>query len=153
MNLNIYDDNLLVNKKMRLWVQISPGSNEPIYLQIAAQISEAIAKGELAAGDQLPTVRKLAGELVINPNTVARAYNVLEGQGLIVSKIGAGTFVTDPRHRDKDASRLHILAERMDNVIIQALNLGLNQQTITELFHTRLTNLVSYTDSGKQKNE
>ena len=54
---------------MALWIQISSGSGKPIYVQVAEQISEAIAKSELASGDKLPAVRKLAAELVINPNT------------------------------------------------------------------------------------
>lgn len=138
---------------MALWIQISPGSGKPIYAQIVAQISQAIAQGELSAGDKLPAVRKLAGELVINPNTVARAYSVLEREGLLVSKTGAGTFVSDPKLRDKDASQLHILAERMENVIIQAVNIGLSQKDIEKMFNKRLKNFVGNAENRKQKDE
>jgi len=73
---------------MALWIQISTGSNEPLYAQIMTQISRAIAKGQIKAGDRLPAVRKLASELVINPNTVAKAYMHLEQAKLVVTKTG-----------------------------------------------------------------
>ena len=123
---------------MALWLQISPGSHEPIYTQIVGQISRAIAKGEISPGDKLPAVRKLAAELVINPNTVARAYTLLDRQGLVASKTGAGTFVTDPALADRDASQLNVLAERIDNVITQAMNLGMSHEEVTRLFRARL---------------
>jgi GntR family transcriptional regulator len=128
---------------MGVWIQITSGSSEPIYSQIVAQINEAVARGDLAAGDKLPAVRKLAQELVINPNTVARAYTLLEQQGLVSSKIGSGTFVTDPKLRDKDAGKLNLLAERIDNVLSQGLNLGLSADELRELFDLRLKNFIT----------
>ena len=122
---------------MTLWIQITPGANEPLYGQVVRQISEAIAMGRLCGGDKLPPVRKLATELVINPNTVARAYSQLEQAGLVTTKTGAGTFVTDPKLRDADAAQLSILADRMDNLISQSLNLGLSQEETTEMFNRR----------------
>ena len=123
---------------MALWLQISPGSNDPIYAQIVTQISRAIANSELAPGDKLPAVRKLAGELVINPNTVARAYGVLEQQGLVSTKTGSGTFAANPALRGSDAGQLNVLADRMDNVIAQAINIGLRPGQITGMFEARL---------------
>ena len=122
---------------MTLWIQITPGANEPLYSQIVRQISEAVAKGRLCPGDKLPPVRKLATELVINPNTVAGAYSRLEQAGLVTKKTGAGTFVTDPALRNKDAAQISILADRMDNLISQSLNLGLSQDEATEMFKSR----------------
>ena len=123
---------------MALWLQISPGSDEPIYAQIVGQIGRAIATGELAPGDKLPPVRRLAGELVINPNTVARAYRLLEQQGLVSTKTGSGTYAADPALRGTDAGQLNVLAERMDNVIAQAINLGFRPDQITGMFEARL---------------
>ncbi|MCK4275691.1 MAG: GntR family transcriptional regulator, partial [Phycisphaerae bacterium] len=117
---------------------ISPGSNDPIYVQIVDQIGRAIATGELTVGNKLPPIRQLAGELVINPNTVARAYGVLEQRGLVSTKTGAGTFVTDPALRDTDAGQLNVLAERMDNVISQGINLGLAPGQIAEMLQGRM---------------
>ncbi len=68
-------------------------SSEPIYLQIARQVEQLVAKGELKLGDQLPTVRELATELRINYNTVGRAYHVLDETRLISSQRGRGTYI------------------------------------------------------------
>ena len=128
---------------MALWIQILPGSGEPIYVQVAEQISEAIAKGELASGDKLPAVRKLAAELVINPNTVARAYSRLEQAGLVTTKTGSGTFVSDPKLRRSDAADINILAERMHTLITRGLNLGLEADDLITLFEDRLAKFVN----------
>lgn len=138
---------------MALWIQISPGSNDPIYAQIVSQISRSIANGELSAGDKLPAVRKLAAELVINPNTAARAYTILEQQGLVSTKTGSGTFVTDPKMRDRDPGQFNILTERMDNIITQGINIGLTAEHLDKTFKTRLTKFGRTADKGKQKNE
>jgi GntR family transcriptional regulator len=127
---------------MGLWIQITPGSNEPVYIQVAEQISETIAKGQLASGDKLPAVRKLAAELVINPNTVARAYSRLEQAGLVTTKTGSGTFVADPKLRKADAADINILTERMDTLITRGLNLGLAAQELTEIFKARLDKFI-----------
>jgi GntR family transcriptional regulator len=127
---------------MGLWIQITPGSSEPVYIQVAEQISETIAKGQLASGDKLPAVRKLAAELVINPNTVARAYSRLEQAGLVTTKTGSGTFVADPKLRRADAADINILTERMDTLITRGLNLGLAAQELTEIFKARLDKFI-----------
>ncbi len=136
---------------MALWIQISPGSAEPIYIQVAEQISEAIAKGQLASGDKLPSVRKLAAELVINPNTAARAYSHLEQAGLVTTKTGSGTFVSDPRLRRTDATDVNILTDRMDNIIVRGLNLGLNDQDLTAMFKARIGRFVSESKRSEGK--
>ena len=72
----------------------NPALGVPIYLQLMEQVKHAIETGALRPGDQLPGIRPLAEELVINPNTVAKAYRDLERQGLVVARQGRGTFVT-----------------------------------------------------------
>jgi GntR family transcriptional regulator len=136
---------------MALWIQISPGSDKPIYVQIVEQISEAIAKNELATGDRLPAVRKLAAELVINPNTVARAYSVLEQAKLVTTKTGSGTFVSDPRLHSCDAADINMLAERMDTLITRGLNLGLEARDLVAMFTDRIDKFVSKQRSEKEK--
>ena len=128
---------------MVLWIQISAGSNEPIYMQIVSQISEAIAKGEISAGQKLPAMRKLAAELVINPNTVARAYNELEQAGLITTKTGSGTFVNDPKLRTFDAANINILAERMDSIVTRGINLGINAPDLAAMFRDRVDRFIN----------
>lgn len=138
---------------MTLWMQISSGSETPIYLQLVEQVSRAIARGELRTGDKLPAVRVLAAELVINPNTVARAYTLLEQSGLVTTKTGSGTFVSDPALRHADAAEINILAERMDTLITRAVNLGLSRTELTELFDQRLARFASQLDKGKTEND
>jgi len=123
---------------MGIWIQIQPGSDKAVYTQIMDQISEAIARGRLKIGDKLPAVRKLATELVINPNTVARAYSLLEQSGVVDTKKGAGTFVSDPKLRHRDAGDLNLLTERMDTVIARALTLGLSPDEISSVFSERM---------------
>lgn len=123
---------------MTIWIQIASGSKEPIYKQVVEQIAAAIARGQLSPGDKLPAVRNLAAELVVNPNTVAKAYTILEQQGLVATKTGAGTFVTSPHTRDYDSSQLNIINERLDNAISQLVNSGFSRQQILEMFADRL---------------
>ena len=122
---------------MALWIQITAGSNKPVYKQIVEQISEAIAKGQVRPSDKLPPVRKLAAELVINPNTVARSYTILEQTGLVNTRTGSGTYVSNPAMRSGSAADTNALAERMDNIIVRGLNLGLNKQQLLEMFEKR----------------
>lgn len=137
---------------MTLWMQISSGSETPIYLQLVEQISGEIAKGELRTGDKLPAVRTLAAELVINPNTVARAYTMLEQSGLVTTKTGSGTYVSNPALRHADAAEINILAERMDTLITRAVNLGLGRTDLVALFEKRLEKFAARLDRGKQEN-
>ena len=123
---------------MGIWIQIQPGSDKAVYTQIMDQIMEAIARGRIRIGDKLPAVRKLAAELVINPNTVARAYTLLEQAGVLVTKKGAGTFVSDPKLRQRDAADLSLLVERMDTIIARAMNLGLSPKEIASVFSERM---------------
>ncbi|NLZ04795.1 MAG: GntR family transcriptional regulator [Phycisphaerae bacterium] len=137
---------------MALWMQISSGSETPIYQQLVEQISGAIARGELRTGDKLPAVRALAAELVINPNTVARAYTLLEQSGLVTTKTGSGTFVSDPALRQVDAAQINTLAERMDTLISRAVNLGLDRSALMALFEKRLEKFAGTLDKGKAEN-
>jgi len=138
---------------MALWIQISPASSKPIYIQVLEQISQAIARGELSSGDKLPAVRKLAAELVINPNTVARAYSCLEQAGLVTTKTGSGTFISDPKLRRSDAADINILTERMDTLITRGLNLGLKANEIIEIFKNRTDKFVHKSKGESKKND
>ncbi len=98
-------------------------SNEPIYLQIARQMEQLVAKGELKLGDQLPTVRELATELRINFNTVGRAYRVLDESRLISTQRGRGTYIweepTEETMKQLKRKSLEELARTYQNEISQ----------------------------------
>jgi len=85
--------------------RIDPRSGVPLYLQLIEQLRHAIEIGALRTGDQLPGMRKLAEELVMNPNTVAKAYREMEHAGLIELRHGAGAFVTVGRPTGSPGSR------------------------------------------------
>jgi GntR family transcriptional regulator len=138
---------------MALWLQISVGSNEPLYAQLVNQISKAIAEGKLKPGDKLPAVRKLASELVINPNTAAKAYTYLEQAKLIITKTGSGTYVADKNERSTDIAEVNCLNERIDNIITHAINLGLEPKDITEMFVSRLEKFSKKLGKTGEKND
>lgn len=89
---------------------LDPTSGVPFYRQVIMQIEMAIAGDRLCTGNQLPTVRALAVDLQINPNTVARAYNELEIRGIVNTQQGTGTFVSEKKMKLTDREREEILA-------------------------------------------
>src|SRR3974377_1691119 len=86
-------------------------SGVPVYRQVIDQVRTGIASGSLTAGDQLPTVRQLAVDLAINPNTVMRAYRELELGGLLETHQGTGTFISDRKPEKKTAERERQLSQ------------------------------------------
>lgn len=96
----------------------------PAFEQIAFGVKEAIARGELEAGAQLPSVRELAQELRINPNTVVRAYDVLSRDGVVVRRQGAGCFVTGGSSPLAARERRRQLEELATRVVTEAFHLG-----------------------------
>ncbi len=119
-------------------ITISTGSNTPIYKQITDQVWLAFVTGKLAVGDQLPTVRTLAEDLVVNPNTVARAYADLMRDGLIESRAGRGVFITRKRKvftREEGWRRLEPL---IDAAIGEAMAMDFTHQELREAFEKKL---------------
>ena len=119
-------------------LHISTASRTPIYQQLAQQIREAIARGELQPETNLPSVRQLSRELVINPNTVARAYTELEREGLLVSRPGRGIYVAQPRNDLTQAARDRRLMERLDRWLTEAVHLGYSAQDVRRLVADRV---------------
>lgn len=95
-------------------------SGMPVYRQIMDQVRGAIASGALTAGDQLPTVRQLAVDLAINPNTVVRAYRELELGGLLETHQGTGTFISTQKMKRTDAQREKQLAQIVGDCVSRA---------------------------------
>ena len=96
----------------------------PFYKQIILQVEMAIADGRLTTGDQLPTVRSLAVDLQVNPNTVARAYSELEIRGIVNTQQGTGTFISNQKVQISDVERERILAEITRSFVIHAASYG-----------------------------
>lgn len=104
-----------------MWLDVNPSSGVPIYVQISTQIREAVASGALSLGERLPSVRELARQLTINPNTAAKAYEELERKGIVVKRRGRGTFVRqDCQPASRDAAREGI-DPMIRQLVLQAL--------------------------------
>jgi len=124
---------------MNVRITISTGSATAIYRQIAEQVRMAIATGKLRIGDQLPSVRALAEDLVLNPNTVARAYTDLTRDGLIESRSGRGVFIIRKRKvftREEGRRRLEPL---LDALIGEAMAMDFTREELHDLFQRKLS--------------
>lgn len=111
---------------------ISTSSGLPVYLQIVNQIKVSIAGGMLVAGDKLPSVRELAVQLAINPNTVSKAYTTLELEGLIEVKKGMGTFIAESLViSEKD--KIEKIKPKIKELIVEAYHLQIGSDTLLEL--------------------
>ncbi len=109
---------------------LDPKSGVPYYKQIILQVEMAIADGRLTRGDQLPTVRSLAVDLRINPNTVARAYNELEIRGIVNTQQGTGTFISNKQIELDSVQREQVLAEISRTFITKASSYGFSIEEI-----------------------
>lgn len=122
-------------------IRISLQDGVPIYLQIASQVKYLVASESLLPGDQLPSVRKLAEDLVINPNTVARAYRELETEGLLVTRRGAGVYVSDAGSPLAKKEQKRILSERIDMLLAEAEHLNVDLDDLINLINERKKHL------------
>src|SRR6478672_7338780 len=118
-------------------IHISPHDGVPIYLQIVGQVKYLLASGRLTPGEELPAIRVLADQLVVNPNTVARAYRELEVAGVVEKRRTAGTFVSAAGSPLARRERLKILTERIDALLAEARQLGIATDEIVELVRRR----------------
>jgi GntR family transcriptional regulator len=118
-------------------IRISANDGVPIYLQIVNQVKYLVASGRLAAGAEMPPIRVLAERLLINPNTVARAYRELEVAGVVVKRRTAGTFVSDNGSPLARRERLKILTERIDALLAEARQLEIGIDETVQLLRQR----------------
>ncbi|MBN1865918.1 GntR family transcriptional regulator [Candidatus Sumerlaeota bacterium] len=119
-------------------IRISLSDGVPVYLQIVNQVKYLVASGRLRPSEQLPPVRKLAETLVINPNTVAKAYRELESAGILTTRRGAGVYVSEeiasPLRR-RECKR--ILSERIDMLLAEARQMNVKTEEVLDLVRER----------------
>jgi GntR family transcriptional regulator len=120
----------LISRQFRFQLDLHSGM--PVYRQIIDQVRGGIASGLLTAGDQLPTVRQLAVDLAINPNTVVRAYRELEFGGLIETHQGTGTFISAQKMKRADAERERQLAQIVADCVSRAGAAGFTVDELIE---------------------
>lgn len=112
--------------------RVEASSPVPIYAQIVGQVRAAVAAGDLAEGDPLPSVRQLAGELRVNPNTVAQAYRELEREGITYVQRGQGTFVAAMETGRRQAERDELARTLIERMLEDAFRLGLSPAEVRE---------------------
>lgn len=117
---------------------VNPSAGEPVYLQIFHQVLHAIETGVLQPGDALPGVRTLAQELVVSPNTVVKAYELLEQDGWIENRPGAGAYVSPRPGMRSRADRLRKATERVHALAERLRADGLTEEELHRMFHAEL---------------
>src|SRR6059058_2392022 len=108
-----------------LQIHVSPSDGIPIYLQIVNQMTYLVSAGRLAAGAELPAIRVLAEQLLVNPNTVARAYRELELAGVVTKRRTTGTYVSNLGSRLNRRDRLKVVTQRIDALLAEARQMNI----------------------------
>src|SRR5437764_8979561 len=129
--------------------RVSPSSGVPLYLQLMDQVKHAVETGALGSGDRLPTIRAVAEDLVINPNTVVRAYRELQHEGIIELKHGSGAFVTNSM---TDRTTLTRKAQAIAQSALARLSqLGLTENEMRRLLENEMAQLREVRPSGGKR--
>jgi GntR family transcriptional regulator len=123
--------------------QINFKSGKPVYLQLVDQVRAAAASGAIQPGDPLPSIRPVAEDLRVNRNTVAKAYAELESQGVIETIAGKGCFVRENHSPLKKDARRKLIAEAIDDAVVQAHHLQIGKSEFLRLAEERFDGLQS----------
>lgn len=126
---------------MAVWLEVEPRSGIPIYMQIAEGVRHAIEVGTLGVGERLPTVRALAGDLNVAPNTVVKAYDELRREGWIQGRPGVGTVVVQGVGEALRERRVEDLYERLGSLVRDAVGLGVTEDDLWERFEAEFERL------------
>lgn len=123
-----------------MWFHIDASSGVPIYIQLIEQIKKATASGLLVSGEQMPSVRELALQLTVNPNTIAKAYQELEREGIIETLRGRGTFVAQIMNVLGPEEKRKALSKAVQNLLIEAHHLQATKEELEDVFREELNN-------------
>jgi GntR family transcriptional regulator len=116
-------------------IKIDNASDRPVYQQIIDQVKRDIAIGRLGRDEKLPTVRQLAGQLAINPNTIAKAYQQLEREGIITTRPGSGTFVANLDSDLSGSVKKRIICDDLERAVVDAFHMQIDSQTLLRWFN------------------
>ena len=133
-----------------LRIRIDTRSATPIYEQVMRQVRQAVSTGAAAVGAALPSVRALAVELRVNPNTVARAYRELEAEGVVETRRGQGTFVAGPGRKLSDAQRRRSLEPLLEQALTEAQALGFDRGEVDRMVGEAWRRLSGNEKGGKR---
>ena len=123
-------------------IKIDSTSGLPIYLQIVNQIKTEVALGRLHPEDPLPSVRQLAIDLTVNPNTIARAYLDLEHEGVIYKRPGQGTYVSTRAVQMAKSERIRLFGELLERAVVEGVHLDLSAGEMKEVFERLMARIV-----------
>jgi len=115
-------------------IKINNASAWPAYQQVVDQIKRDIALGKLKKGQQLPTVRQLAGELALNPNTIGKAYRQLEQENIIHTRAGAGAFIADMDNQLSKAVRRKVITDQLEHATVDAFHMQISEDELRKWF-------------------
>lgn len=116
-----------------MWFDVDQRSSVPIYQQLIDGVKESVAKGILAHGDKLPSVRELATKITINPNTIAKAYQELEREGVIETLRGKGTYVAARELKVTQEQKKRVVKEMLDKILVEAYYLQIDEEEMASL--------------------
>lgn len=120
-----------------MFIHLNPNSGMPIYRQLFQQLRQRIVSGQLAPGEQVPSVRELSTELKINLLTVAKVYQLLEREGLVETRRGLGTFVLDGHTTRSLIEKRKLIADAVEQVVSEAQHLALEEIEVVKLIRQR----------------
>lgn len=123
---------------MIMQIRIDNSSGRAVYQQIIDHIKRDIALGRLAKDEKLSTVRQLAAQLAINPNTIAKAYRQLEQEGIIVTKAGAGAFIANLDSNLSKAVKKKLIFEELERIVVEAFHMQIDRQNLQEWFNSTI---------------
>ena len=136
-----------------MYLRIDSTNGVPLYLQIAKEVKHSIAIGSLKPGEQLPSVREIALQITVNPNTVAKAYRELEARAILETKRGTGTFVSKKTISVTRQERRKIVRELFDRALDEARHLQMSEDEISRLFVERTAAFVKEKENRELKDE
>ncbi|AXF57144.1 GntR family transcriptional regulator [Salicibibacter kimchii] len=113
-------------------LSIDPRSREPIYRQIMNQIKEQVARGILKVDDKIPSVRELSTQIVVNPNTVSKAYQELEREGIIVTMRGKGTFIAEQVPEEILVKDIESVKTKLKQVVLEGHYAGIEKEVMQD---------------------
>lgn len=113
---------------------IDNSSGRPVFQQLIDQVKRDVALGRLIKDEKLPTVRQLAQQLAINPNTIAKAYRQLEQDGIIVTKAGAGAFIANLDSNLSRTVRKKLICDELERIVVEAFHMQIDKPTLSEWF-------------------
>ena len=126
-------------------------SGRPVFQQLIDQVKRDIALGRLLRDEKLPTVRQLAGQLAINPNTIAKAYRQLEQEGIIATKAGAGAFIANLDSNLSETVKRKLICEELERIVVDAFHMQIDKKTLSGWFENAIKKF-NLADKKEQSN-